>query len=235
MTEKQWLACRRPVKLLREARLGLSERKLRLLLVASCRRVWNLLIDERSRSALAVAERHADGRATDEELINAHRSAARAAMSFRDRRERRKFLWDQNFAATAVTELCSQNLWVVHPDNYWYHPYSSTPAQMRSHAAAVFECLQSGYREQIAIFRHIVGNPFRPYAAPGAWPTTVVALAESVYEGDSAARLPLHDALLECGHPALAEHCAADPIHPKGCWVIDLITGRDMGRPPQDG
>lgn len=42
------------------------------------RTVWDLLTDERSRNAVQVAERYANGQATDKEL-NAARDAARAA------------------------------------------------------------------------------------------------------------------------------------------------------------
>ncbi len=35
------------------------------------------------------------------------------------------------------------------------------------------------------------------------------------------------DALLEAGHPELAEHFRdAKEWHPKGCWVVDLLLGK---------
>jgi hypothetical protein len=55
------------------------------------------------------------------------------------------------------------------------------------------------------LVRHIVGNPFRPYPAPPSWPSTVVQLAESLYNGQDCA-FALHDALLEAGQAELAEH-----------------------------
>src|SRR5919202_1704944 len=74
MTDAQWLACSDPRPLLAEVSGRLSTRKVRLLICACCRRVWDLLLDERCRRAVEVAERHADGRADP-----AHRRAPGAA------------------------------------------------------------------------------------------------------------------------------------------------------------
>ena len=62
-----WLATREGV---------LDNRTLRRFGCWSVRQIWHLLTDERSRNAVEVAERHADGNATDEEL-----AAARAAQA----------------------------------------------------------------------------------------------------------------------------------------------------------
>jgi hypothetical protein len=76
------------------------------------------------------------------------------------------------------------------------------------------------------LLRHIIGNPFRPYPAPASWPSTVVQLAESLYAGQDCC-FALHDALLEAGHAELAEHFRQEKWHPKGCWALDLILGRE--------
>jgi hypothetical protein len=61
---------------------GLTDAQLRLFAVRCARRVQHLMTDPRSLAALDVAERHAKGEATDEELKAASaaaRAAARAA------------------------------------------------------------------------------------------------------------------------------------------------------------
>src|SRR5271166_3233599 len=79
MTEADWLGSADPEPLLQFLCDGqASERKLRLLACASCRRVWHLLTDPRSRQAVEVAERFADSRATVRELAQARARAAGA-------------------------------------------------------------------------------------------------------------------------------------------------------------
>jgi hypothetical protein len=78
--EKVWLAGRDPDRMLRAWGRPVSERKLRLFAVVCCRSVWHLLQDERSRHALEVAERHADGLASAAELKAAY-TEARAAVA----------------------------------------------------------------------------------------------------------------------------------------------------------
>ena len=56
----------------------IPERKARLFAVACCRAVYRSLADDRSRRAVKVAERHAEGRATDRELWLANDAAEMA-------------------------------------------------------------------------------------------------------------------------------------------------------------
>lgn len=57
----------------------LDHKTLRLFACKCVRELWHLLADERSRRAVEVAERHAVGEATDEELAAAWKAARDAA------------------------------------------------------------------------------------------------------------------------------------------------------------
>jgi hypothetical protein len=74
--------------MLKALRGGVGGRKRRLFAAACCRRVWPLLRDERSRAAVAVAERHADGLAGDGELAVARVGAWAAVAEWRRRGRR---------------------------------------------------------------------------------------------------------------------------------------------------
>src|SRR5262249_9476656 len=90
--------------------------------------------------------------------------------------------------------------------------YSSTSSRFTEH------------RDQSALLAHILGGN-HPSAVPkDGFPITVGQLAEALYSGDDCA-FALHDALLETGHTELAEHFA-ESEHPKGCWALDLILGK---------
>src|SRR3954471_10586419 len=76
MTEVAWKASRDPRPML----LGLprppTERKLRLLGCGCCRAAWDLFTDARSRAAVEVVERFADGGASEAEMWAASRESS---------------------------------------------------------------------------------------------------------------------------------------------------------------
>src|SRR5690348_12221328 len=106
MTEAEWLACQDPGPMLAFLRGQASERKLRLVACACCRRVAHLLCDKYSRKALAVAERYADAEVSKEKLGFAWGDARRAAQApSRQQRETAEVT-----AMWAVSVVCEADL-----------------------------------------------------------------------------------------------------------------------------
>jgi hypothetical protein len=68
MTEAEWLACDDLQRMIGFLQLNMRRgRKLQLFAAAGCRRIWRLVVDERNRQAVALAERVADREASEAE------------------------------------------------------------------------------------------------------------------------------------------------------------------------
>jgi len=91
---------------------------------------------------------------------------------------------------------------------------------------------------QVTLLCCICGNPFRPAIINSDWLTpTVLALAKATYEERSLpagtlenARLAvLADALEDagCDNADILQHCRQPGVHVRGCWVIDLLLGKE--------
>jgi hypothetical protein len=89
-------------------------------------------------------------------------------------------------------------------------------------------------RHNASMRREIFGNPFRPVAIAPAWLAwndgTVPKLAQTIYDDRRFDLLPiLADALEEagCDHADILTHCRGPGPHVRGCWVVDLLLGKE--------
>jgi hypothetical protein len=223
VTETQWLAASDPTPML--AFLGdsgtLSGRKARLFAVACCRSTFAALADEGTRRMVEVAERFADGLATPEELSGvsgrgrfAEDAAARAAAAC---------VWLDAFSASHNAAVAAAR--------------TSGPPRFATLRAAI----DSIRAAQAALLRDLFGPlPFRPVSVPPSVRTwqeaTILRLAEATYD---CRQLPsgtleperlavLADALEEagCSDEDILGHLRGGGVHVRGCWVVDLLTGR---------
>ena len=84
---------------------------------------------------------------------------------------------------------------------------------------------------QCHFFRDVFGNPFRPVTLDPAWQTTnVLALAQAIYDDRAFDRMPiLADALEDagCDNADILNHCRQPGEHVRGCWVVDLVLGKE--------
>src|SRR5262245_41045217 len=81
MTEAEWLACTDTRRMRAFLRDKASDRKVRRFACACCRRIWPLISDPWGREAVEVAERYADGAASEEELGRAWDACCRFDLS----------------------------------------------------------------------------------------------------------------------------------------------------------
>ena len=82
------------------------------------------------------------------------------------------------------------------------------------------------------LVRDVFGNPFAPTQLfDPAWLTsTVLALAKGIYEERAFDRMPiLADALQDagCDSADILDHCRGPGPHVRGCWVVDLVLGKE--------
>jgi hypothetical protein len=98
------------------------------------------------------------------------------------------------------------------------------------HATGVL-CALVTSDELVQFVRDIFGNPFRPVAFDPRWRSAdAVGLARGIYDERAFERLPLlADALMdaECGDEQVLSHCRSEGPHVRGCWVVDLVLGKE--------
>ena len=88
--------------------------------------------------------------------------------------------------------------------------------------------------KDLHLLREVFGNPFGPLTIDPLWLAwnggTVTTLAQSIYDDRAFDRLPIMaDALEEagCTNADILAHCRQPGEHVRGCWVVDLILGKE--------
>ena len=86
--------------------------------------------------------------------------------------------------------------------------------------------------DQVGLLECIFGLRGRTREAAPAWLTsTTVALARQMYESRDFSAMPiLADALQDagCDNPDVLNHCRdTSHVHVRGCWVCDLVLGKE--------
>jgi hypothetical protein len=211
-----------------------GDRKLRLFLVACCRRIWPLLHDERCRHAVQVAERFADGLADAAQLAAAH-EAAKAA---RDARA-------PGAPVNATYPFLEPSRGKLgydreHPVMLDVHEGASRAASgMANYRGRMEGSVWSGtLREEIAwqcgVLRDMFGYLYHSVAIEPAWRSReVLSLAQAAYfergllTGElDGKRLAVLADVLEKTSPKSREvvaHLRAPGPHVRGCWALDLV------------
>lgn len=237
MTETDWLSSSNPVAMLRlitenpdHASIDCIQdhRKLRLFSVAMWRRHPHILTERNGWQLVEVGERFADGLATDEEVRK-----VRAAHGID---------WD---GGTMTYEA-----WVIQACRHWVGaltPPKNRESEKVAVANAVREVFGNPFRPVTIDPQWLTWNDGTiPRLAESiyqerAWdrlPILADALEEAGCQGERCRSCINGDSMVtafkkcfQCGgrgwkdHPVLAHLRSPDP-HVRGCWALDLLTGR---------
>jgi hypothetical protein len=241
MTEADWNSCTDPqamLEWLRHQRQE-SDRKLRLFAVACCRRIWHLLTDPRSRRAVEVTERYADGEANEDDLhlaVSGAENVAGAAATSSATVEQEAEA-SAAFAALNAT-VAAEKAAAYSSANACSAVYHAATAAQDPSPANARNTERGG---QSRLLRDLFANPFRSrprlYPSVLAWnDNLVVRMANAVYKErqlpagtlDPARLAILADALEDagCEDAELLGHLRSEGPHCRGCWPVDLLLGR---------
>ena len=226
LTEAEWRACANPtpmLELLREA----SDRKCRLFCCACCRRIWHVLTDQRCRRAVETAEQFAEQKATHSQLEQASEEVATPR---RDNYEGA----DQAWFVVAYSGYQAALLTVG--DSFYDYDHDCVYSDERAiegtepHPKASRRIADERLA-QCNLLRDIFGYPFRKMKFDKKWRTdTALSLARQMYDAREFSAMPiLADALQDagCDSDDILDHCRGPGPHVRGCWVVDLVLGKE--------
>ncbi|WP_238602807.1 hypothetical protein [Fimbriiglobus ruber] len=213
MTEEEWLAGTDPMPMLEYFRFRGRDRQERLLGCAACRKVWNLITDIRCRRAVESSERYADG---DISYSDLDKCSGKAQEAFEEAS------WGDSemngVVAYAMSCASSPDLSI------------DLLSDILQEVATVSVIGSAAERQaQSSLIRDIF--PFRPITlSPSYLTPTVLSLAKGIYEDRAFDRMPiLADALQDsgCDSEDILNHCRGTGPHVRGCFVVDLILGKE--------
>jgi hypothetical protein len=231
MTEAEWLACAKPARMLVSLRASASERKLRLFGCACCRLVWDVFPDAACRAALEVAERYADGLATNQELFEAHQHVSRARdLAVGTHHGFEEYKSPSVRSATFVLYELTDELHREEGE----HGAWEVVKDASEYAASALPRPRESRQKQSAFLRDVFRSPL---SSPSALDlrhlidnnAVIGRLAGSSYEECAFHQLPiLADALEDagCTDRDILDHLRGAGPHVRGCWALDLILGK---------
>ncbi len=237
MTEEEWLSCKEPERML--AKRGIfSERQLILFGCACCHLVWELFADGCSQQAVTAAERFADGECTESTLRAARDLVERTYPNLHWTEVYPELFIPHAAWFAAFDTIATQEFEAQHPlsgdsfdDMLTAVKVELSDFVIRAEADTWNAEPHETRANHAAVVRDIFGNPFQPVAFASEWRTgTAVPLARQMYESRDFSAMPiLADALQDagCDNNDVLTHCRSAGPHVRGCWVADLVLGKE--------
>jgi len=225
MEEQEWLTTTDDRAMLRFLGSRHSVRKMRLFLVGCARSIWDEIPVDWWKEAMLIVEAYADG-GCDGEAI--HQQTRRFEGLYRHDTNDPDYL--------AVTQSAREMF--DDPTGPVMSKFMICLTAARSDRAMHMlgrMTAPTGGRHRVSnavpLLRDVIGNPFRPVAFNPSWRTEhSVGLASRMYEEREFAAMPiLADALQEagCENADILAHCREPGTHVRGCWVVDLVLGKE--------
>lgn len=206
----KWLACQDPCTLTAPITRFATLREWRLCLVAFCRRVPQWQSDDKIRAGIGLAERLADGGASEAERL-----------SFLAESVTLKSCWPLQVALEG-----SENIEEL--------------AEAASTAAQATGDYKMESAAQCDIIRDILGNPFQPVKTGSVWRAAMTVPAQdfaaTIYAAQSFEDMDdLGEVLQQAGmnHPPIQNHCSGFHLHVRGCWLLDGLLGKRPEKQPK--
>jgi len=218
MMESEWLTSTDPIAMLHFLMGKVSDRKLRRFACRCCRHpvVWDLLQRRSAEELVEVAERYVEGDATWDQVIHAAQIAPQGTLSGGTRRGHRpqpRHLRTASQAQRAALSLADANA---------FHAAWGT-------ITIAANLLESSPCD---LMREMCGPlPFWLIEIDPTWRTPLVMqLTHQIEMMHDYGLMPiLCDALQDAGcmDAELIAHCQAQTVHVRGCWVMQLLLGRE--------
>jgi hypothetical protein len=222
MTEAEWLRSNQVRVMAGQLDVCRFDRKLRLFAAACCRAAWSKLAPE-FRSVIDASESYADGQVSLGVLRDLYYVALEC-----------DFSPEQDAVQSAAAMNCAS--WWASANLYLASAHRLAevlvdPGERERGAVHVRWRVERNLRIFADFLRDIVGNPFHPIAFESRWRTAdATALARTIYEDRVFDRMPLlADALMDagCADEQIIGHCRGAGPHVRGCWVVDLVLGKE--------
>jgi hypothetical protein len=227
MTEQEWLAASKVnVPLMNWLRRWGSDRKFYLVAAGCIRQVEHHINSRRFRDLIPLIEQFADGQCSSQELARAHSAAANVVY------QRCQDLQNEGLSLARASKRLAAEFAATHaamPGGGFQAAFSAI-----KEAARTGKQLDMGAR-QCSLLRDLFGPlPFRRVPIEPAWlawnDATVPRIAQVIYDDGRFEDLPiLADALEDagCRDADILNHCRGPGPHVRGCWVVDLLLGKE--------
>ena len=207
MNEEEWVMSADPDSMLEFLRGKGKERKLRLFLCSCCRRQRHTPLPK-ELAAVTVAEALADGETDETARVDSEQFIRSLLPEHGGWSTYTLFAWSLNTSSSSPLDTVLT--WLI-------------PGAIEARLICSDDVK--------SILHDIFGDCLHSITINPAWHTsTVLALATGIYQEKAFHRMPiLADALQDagCDNEDILYHCRQPGEHVRGCWLIDLLTGRE--------